>query len=121
MIGFGYDFGALKDESNPVAGAFFKIFFPSTAAALVTMITALYPGTRSLPISAIQEGEQAKIVIDHAARSIIESRLSTEKTDDSKDILGSMLKENRKLEKEGDEGLSKDEMLAQILTFLTAG
>ena len=38
-----------------------------------------------------------------------------------RDILGCMVDENRRLEIIGEEGLTDDEMIFQILTFLGAG
>jgi cytochrome P450 len=117
--GFGYEFAALKDDSNPVAAAFFDIFDNSPETLLIVVFLALYPEARNLPIPAIQAGEKAKAVIDTAARLIIENRLD-EKTLD-KDILGCMLRENSRLEAMGEDGLSKEEILDQIFTFLAAG
>ena len=121
-IGFGYDFGALKDETNPVAQAYFTIFDNSPETLLATLIMALYPILEHLPFSWIKRSDDAKQVIIEAASNLINSKLAEGgAAGDERDILGCMLQENHRLEKLGEEGLSKQEMLYQILTFLAAG
>ena len=120
MGGFGYDFGALKDESNRVAQAYFTIFDNSPETLFATLMMALYPILERLPFLWIKRSHDAKAIIINAASQLITSKTS-EGPGDEKDILGCMLQENRRLESIGEEGLSKDEMIYQILTFLGAG
>jgi len=122
IVGFGYDFGALKDETNPVARAYYTIFDNSLERLLATLMMALYPILEHLPFSWIKRSDDAKQVIIEAASNLINSKLAEGGTaGNERDILGCMLQENYRLEKLGEEGLSKQEMLYQILTFLAAG
>jgi cytochrome P450 len=120
MGGFGYDFGALKDENNPVAQAYFTIFDHSPETLFATLMMALYPVLERLPFLWIKRSNDAKAIVINAASQLITAK-TTEGQEDEKDILGCMLQENRRLESTGEEGLSKDEMIYQILTFLAAG
>jgi cytochrome P450 len=120
-IGFGYDIGALKDESNPVAQAYFAIFKNSPETLLTTLLVALYPILEYLPFSWIQRRNVARKVIINAATEIVTTALEKGSQKDQKDILGCMLHETRRLEMMGEEGLSTKEMIQQILTFLVAG
>jgi cytochrome P450 len=119
--GFGYDFGALKDATNPVAKAYFTIFDNSPETLIAPLLVALYPGLERLPFSWIKRSNDAKDVIINAASTLILSKSVEEERYDEKDILGCMLQENKRLEEIGEEGLSKDEIIYQILTFLAAG
>ncbi len=119
--GFGYDFGALKDASNPVAQAYFTIFDNSPETLFAVLLMALYPILERLPFSWIKRSDDAKIVITDAASQLITSKLAEGGSGDERDILGCMLNENKRLEEMGETGLSKQEMIYQILTFLTAG
>jgi hypothetical protein len=121
ITGFGYDFGALKDASNPVAQAYFTIFDNSPETLLATLLMALYPILERLPFSWIKRSEEAKAVIIAAATQIIDSKMAESGTRDERDILGCILQENKRLEMIGEVGLSKQEILYQILTFLGAG
>ena len=98
---------------------------------------ALYPLLEKLPFSWIKRSQEAKETIVEAARDMIERNrgIKGEKDSDRKgegeetgerdlgerDILGCMVEENRRLKEVGEEGLSDDEMIYQILTFLGAG
>lgn len=121
MIGFGYDFGALKDASNPVAQAYFTIFDNSPETLFATLLMALYPILERLPFSWIKRSDDAKMVIIDAASQLIDSKMAEGGMGDERDILACMLLENKRLEGMGEAGLSKQEMIYQILTFLGAG
>ena len=121
MVGFGYDLGALKDASNPVAQAYFTIFDNSPETLLATLLMALYPILERLPFLWIKRSEEAKIVITDAATQLINSKMAENGTRDERDILGCILQENKRLETIGEVGFSKHEILYQILTFLGAG
>jgi Cytochrome P450 len=121
MVGFGYDFGTLKDASNPVAQAYFTIFDNSPETFFATLLMVLYPILERLPFSWIKRSDDAKTTIINAALQLIKAKVSEGGSDDERDILGCMLKENKRLESIGEAGLSKQEMIYQILTFLGAG
>lgn len=120
MVGFGYDFGALKDERNPVAQAYFTIFDNSPETLFATLMMALYPILERLPVLWIKRSNEAKATVIEAASQLILSK-TAEGRDDERDILGCMLQENQRLESIGEESLSKKQMIYQILTFLAAG
>jgi len=122
-VGFGYDFGALKDEMNPIAQAYFTIFDGSPGTLLATLMMALYPTLERLPFSWIKRSDDAKQVIIQAASKLTTSKLARGpiRDNDERDILGCMLQENQRLERIGEQGLSEEEMISQILTFLAAG
>jgi cytochrome P450 len=101
---------------------------------------ALYPLLERLPFTWIKRSQEAKEAIVEAARDMIarnkgrnakESNLQGEggqreeraggRDAGERDILGCMVEENRRLKEVGEEGLSDDEMIYQILTFLGAG
>ena len=124
MVGFGYDIGSLKDEKNPIAQAYFTIFEYShkTLFLFGTLLMALFPALGRLPFSWIRRSEDAIKVLINNATQIIDSRVEKSlDTGDERDILACMLKENERLHNIGEKGLSRDEMVAQILTFLVAG
>lgn len=79
---------------------------------------ALYPLFEKLPFSWIKQSQQAKETIVEAARDMIRKN---QRVPGEKDILGCMVEENRRLKEVGEEGLSDEEMIYQILTFLGAG
>jgi hypothetical protein len=120
-IGFGYDFGSLKDASNPVAQAYFTIFDNSPETLFAILLMALYPILERLPFSWIKRSDDAMTVIIDAASELIATKVVEGGPGDERDILGCMLKENKRLEEIGEAGLSKQEMIYQILTFLAAG
>jgi cytochrome P450 len=109
----------LREATNPVAQAFFTIFDNSPETLFATLLMALYPILEHLPFSWIKRSEDAKTTVTNAARELIE--LNKRGGGAEKDILGCMVKENRRLEHIGGEGLSDEEMIYQILTFLAAG
>jgi hypothetical protein len=119
-VGFGYDFGALKDERNPIAQAYFTIFDNSPETLFATLMMALYPILERLPVLWIKRSNEAKATVIDAASQLILSK-TAEGRDNERDILGCMLQENQRLESLGEEGLSKEQMIYQILTFLAAG
>jgi hypothetical protein len=80
---------------------------------------ALYPILETLPFSWIKRSEDAKTIITSAARELIELNKRTGGRE--RDILGCMVEENRRLQLVGEHGLTDDEMIYQILTFLGAG
>ena len=120
-IGFGYDFGSLKDASNPVAQAYFTIFDNSPETLFAVLLMALYPILERLPFSWIKRSDDARMVITDASSKLITTKAAEGGRGDERDILGCMLKENKRLEEIGEAGLSKQEMVYQILTFLGAG
>ena len=82
---------------------------------------ALYPILERLPFSWIKRSDDAKTVIIDAASELIATKVAEGGPGDERDILGCMLKENKRLEEIGEAGLSNQEMIYQILTFLGAG
>jgi hypothetical protein len=89
---------------------------------------ALYPLFEKLPFTWIKRSQKAKETIVEAARDMIRKNQRVPGEKDilgcmvgEKDILGCMVEENRRLEEVGEEGLSDEEMIYQILTFLGAG
>ena len=82
---------------------------------------ALYPILERLPFSWIKRSDDAKTAIIDAASELIATKAAEGERRDERDILGCMLKENQRLEEIGEAGLSKQEMIYQILTFLAAG
>ena len=97
---------------------------------------ALYPLLEKLPFTWIKRSQEAKEAIVEAARDMIgrnkginakdsnskgEREDTGERDTGERDILGCMVEENRRLKEVGEEGLSDDEMIYQILTFLGAG
>lgn len=84
---------------------------------------ALYPILERLPFSWIKRSDDAKQVIIQAASNLITSKTADTPGSgkDERDILGCMLQENKRLQHIGETGLSEDEMISQILTFLAAG
>jgi hypothetical protein len=119
MVGFGCDFGALKDANNPIAQAYFNIFENSPATMFFVLMLALFPMLEKLPLSYIKRSNAARASVETAAMALITARVA-EGRYDSKDILGCMMKENQRLESIGEESLSNEEMLHQIFTFLAA-
>jgi cytochrome P450 len=111
----------LKDETNPVVQAYFTIFDHSPEVLFATLLMALYPILERLPFSWIKRSDDAKRVLVNSALELIEAKLAEGVHEDPKDILGCMLRESKRLEALGEAGLSKQEMLYQILTFLAAG
>lgn len=117
-LGFGYDFGALKNARNPFAQAYFTIFKNSPETLLATLLMASYPILEQLPFSWIKRSDDAKNVIVNAAAELIAMKTAEGAQENEQDILGCMLQENKKLESVGEQGL---EIISQIPTFLTAG
>ena len=82
---------------------------------------AVFPIFENLPFSWIKRSVDAKEIITDAANKLILSKSTLEDQSNEHDILGCMLRENRRLKDNGEDGLSKDEIIYQILTFLAAG
>jgi cytochrome P450 len=122
MVGFGYDIGSLKDEKNPIAEAYLTMFDNSPETLFATLMMALYPILENIPFSWIKRTENAKEVLINNASQMINTK--TERglhASHQRDILACMLAENERLQNAGEAGLSNDEMISQILTFLAAG
>ena len=111
----------MRDPNNPVAQAYFTIFDNSPETLLATLLVAFYPVLERLPFSWIKRSDDAKKVIINAASELISAKSTNNIEGDKKDILDCMIQENKRLERIGEEGLSKQEMICQILTFLAAG
>jgi hypothetical protein len=121
-VAFGYDIGSLKDENNPIAQAYFTIFDTSPETLFAVLLMALYPLCEKLPFSWIKRSEDAKLTLINNATEIINAKMGRGiRMEAQLDILGCVLQENERLQSRGDEGLSNDEMISQILTFLAAG
>jgi cytochrome P450 len=121
-VGFGYDIGSLKDEKNPIAQAYFTIFDMSPETLFAVLLIALYPLVEKLPFSWIKRSEDAKVTLINNATQIINAKMETGIHMEAQlDVLGCVLQENERLQSRGDEGLSNDEIISQILTFLAAG
>lgn len=119
-VGFGYDFAALRDSENPVAQAYYTISDHSLTTFALTLLVALYPIVERIPFSWIKQSDVAKQRIVKAAKEVVETK-TVPSQGSEKDILDCMLQENSRLESIGEQGLSKDEMIDQIMTFLAAG
>ena len=121
-LGFGYDIASLKDENNPIAQAYFTIFDNSPETLFASLMMALYPFLEHLPFSWIKRTEDAKVILIDNATQIINAKVANAGGRvDNRDILGCMLHENERLRDAGETGLSNEEMISQILTFLAAG
>jgi len=121
-LGFGYDIASLKDEKNPIAQAYFTIFDNSPETLFATLMMALYPVLEHLPFSWIKRTEDAKVILIDSATRIINAKMENAgAAGENRDILGCMLLENDRLREVGETGLSNQEVISQILTFLVAG
>jgi cytochrome P450 len=122
VVAFGYDIGSLKDENNPIALAYFTIFDTSPETLFCVLLVALFPLFEKFPFLWIKKSQDAKVTLINHATEIIAAKMEGGlHTKAQLDILGCVLQENERLQSRGEEGLSNDEMISQILTFLAAG
>ena len=116
MSAFGKDFQTLYNSDNRLASTFKQAFDPTPEIIryfATTMILPLRIG-RWIPMSGNKKiTNDAKILKEQCARIIAENRAALKESSDGKpNILSLLLK---------TEGLSNEDILNQMLTFLAAG
>jgi hypothetical protein len=102
MVGFGYEFGAWKDEMNPAAQsyAYFAIFNNSPVTLVLMLLSVMFPIIDHLPLGYIQRTGVARKVIFKAASELIAAK-SMEKGSRG-NILDCILRENQRLKSIGE-------------------
>ena len=84
------------------------------------VLIMLYPILQHIPFPWIKKSDDAKNIIVKTATEVISSK-TVPSQGNEKDILDCILRENNRLEGIGEQGLSKDEMIDHIMTFIAAG
>ncbi|KAK4110415.1 cytochrome P450 [Canariomyces notabilis] len=120
--GFGYDIHSLEDPEVPIRQAYRLVFNFDLVSRVLHGIQAFFPQSQHIPAQMNRDINKSRNIILQKATEIL-----TEKLDDAennartKDILGLIAKENKKLREAGEPGLSFKTMRDQVMTFLGAG
>jgi cytochrome P450 len=125
-IGFGFDFDSLRSEDQPLASTYRHLFQPNVAASLSVLLGYYFPLLKLLPLPPNVALEKARKTIKDIALSMIHLKQDEgfdKEGHGQRDIVGVMIKENRKNRENGlpDDALTEDEMVNQVMTFLAAG
>ena len=126
ISGFGFDFESVKSEDQPLAATYRHLFEPGPSTRLTILFQYIIPGFKYLPISANKALDNARTSIQNTALGMIRAKQEQgidKEGRGERDILGVMIEENRKNRElgMGQDVLSEDEMVNQIMTFLAAG
>ncbi|KDQ07703.1 hypothetical protein BOTBODRAFT_38602 [Botryobasidium botryosum FD-172 SS1] len=119
-VGFGHDFDFGKSaEAKQISTAWTKMLKlnMSRNGAMAPIVLRNFPIIDSLPISALKsQGTINRIITGLAEKLFVKETLDPESIK-GRDLLSTLLRENRS----GRTAISKEELLDQISTFVTAG
>lgn len=145
---FGTDIDSLRQPETPLRQAYRLVFSFDMASRILHVINAFIPSSRYLPNKMNRDIDTSRDIILDKATEIIRSKyyeedvVKEEKRGEeekeegecgsnqgyaqgvkqkSKDIISLIARASRKLESEGEQGLSFETMRDQIMTFLGAG
>lgn len=120
--GFGCEIGSLEDPDVPLRQAYRLVFAFDLFSRMLHGIQAFVPASKYIPAKMNRDMETARGIILDAATAIIAQKFSDAANNRStRDILGQIAKENKKLKDAGEPVLSFETMRDQIMTFLGAG
>ena len=123
LAGFDYNAGGLEDRKNIISESFAKILNPADlnkGVVLFIYLTGKYPWLANLPVKAIRNAKISSSALKSEAEKIVKEtyrKYNAGDLVDRKDLIANLVKANAK----DKHGLSDDEVMGQITTFLAAG
>ncbi|KAK1837165.1 cytochrome P450 [Podospora conica] len=120
--GFGCEIGSLENPEVPLRQAYRLVFAFDLCSRVLHGLQAFVPASKYIPAQMNRDMETARGIILGEATAIISRKTSDAANDrNTRDILGLIAKENKRLEDDGEPVLSPETMRDQIMTFLGAG
>lgn len=129
LAGFGYDFKGLSDSETDLWIAFRELFQVSNGITAIGIIQALVPYADRIPTKQMRTVWKSKAVISRVGRQLLDQKKNVveemtagklEKGDDiGKDLLSIIVRANMGSDVKTDQRLTDDEVMAQILTFVS--
>ena len=71
VLGFGFDFEAVKSEDQRIAATYRFLFQPSPMVRVMVLLGYICPPMKALPLRANRELEQARRTLEDTALSMI--------------------------------------------------
>lgn len=139
---FGTDIDSLRQPENPLRQAYRLVFSFDMTSRILHVVNAFIPSSRYLPSKMNRDIEKSRDIILDKATEIIRSKYEDADEDSekhgseggaedqgyargirqkAKDTISLIARASRKLESEGEPGLSFETTRDQIMTFLGAG
>ncbi|KAF4122934.1 Cytochrome P450 [Geosmithia morbida] len=122
QAGFGYDINSLENPETPIREAYRLIFAFDIWSRLLHGIQAFIPASKYIPAKMNRDMDiSRKIIVDKATEIINVKQEEAAQNLNAKDIIGLIVKDNKRLQDKGEKGLSFETVRDQIMTFLGAG
>jgi len=122
QAGFGTDINSLENPETPIREAYRLVFAFDIGSRILHGLQAFIPSTKYIPAKMNRDMEAARTIILDTATSIIsEKEGQAAAHTNHKDIIALISKDNLKMKKAGEKGLSFETMRDQVMTFLGAG
>jgi cytochrome P450 len=120
--GFGYDINSLELPNTPIREAYRLIFAFDISSRVLHGIQAFISWSKYIPAKMNRDMRRSRAIIINKATEIIDTKVAEAEQDTGgKDIISLIVKDNRKLQALGEQGLSFETIRDQIMTFLGAG
>lgn len=120
--GFGYDINSLQMPESPLRQAYRLCFSHDFWSRVHHLLQAFVPSSRYLPAKMNRDMNASRhIIVDKASEIIHSKQAEAEHNSAGKDIIALIARGNKRLEAQGEAGLSFETMRDQIMTFLGAG
>ena len=120
--GFGYVLDSMTYPDMPIRHAYRLVFNFDWASSALHGIQAFFPQSKYIPAQMNRDMELARKIILEQSTKILHDRIEQAERDlTAKDILSLIAQENKRLQAEGETGLSFETIRDQIMTFLGAG
>ena len=118
--GFGYEVDSLRNPETPLREAYRLVFSFDKLARLFHGLQVYTTKAKYIPFKLNRDIEKSRSIILSKATEIIRTKMDKAHSKD-KDIIALIVRDNMKVEKAGDEGLTFETMRDQVMTFLGAG
>ncbi|KIM20949.1 hypothetical protein M408DRAFT_29931 [Serendipita vermifera MAFF 305830] len=129
LAGFNYSFNALSDQQSDLSDSFNAVIHPSSSVPVIQILKVQVPAFRNVLVfdKGSRDVQKARSKMDSIGRELVSKKkaevLREKMTGDdsvkkSKDLLSLLIRSNMD---EAGGGLTDDEVLHQIPTFLLAG
>jgi len=123
LAGFGYAFDAMKSDENELANAF-GAFRGGGHFNVLSLLEAVFPVVGYIPTASGKRLDRPRAVVKRIGGALVEERKlaftnsgKASEMNTGKDLLSLLVKANMEVK----QGMSDDDVLAQIPTFLGAG